>query len=89
MAAHTSNDLDAHLEQINARLPNATPHAAYALGMLTVVHIETGKPIPHVILDAALDVTSAAGAFRLGEQARELAHQDEKLDRRRQKCGGD
>lgn len=67
--------LDAHLEQINARLPNASPHAAYALGMLTVVHIETRKPIPTVLLDAAIEIEmgSVAEACRLGQQARDYA----------------
>lgn len=58
--------LDAHLEQINARLPNASPHAAYALGMLTVVHLETRKPIPTVLLDAAMEMGSVAEACRPG-----------------------
>lgn len=68
--------LDQHLEQVNARLPKASPHAAYALGMLTIVHIETGKPIPTVLLDAAMEVTSLADAFTLGQRARDYAQHE-------------
>lgn len=75
--------LDAHLEQINARLPNASPHAAYALGMLTVVHIETRKPIPTVLLDAAIEMGSVAEACRLGQQARDYAALGQPKRRRR------
>lgn len=45
--------------------------------------LQTKRPIPNVLMDAAIGVTTAAEAFRLGDAARELAGQDERLDRRR------
>lgn len=35
--------------------------------------LETKRAIPSMLFDAAMDVTSAAEAFRLGDTAREMA----------------
>lgn len=66
-------ELDAHLEQINARLPGANPEAAFTLGMLTTVFLETRKPIPAVILDAALEMRTIEEACNLVRHARDYA----------------
>lgn len=57
--------LSLHLDQINARLPGATPHGAYALGLLTVTYIESGAcevALPIVFYDVALTVPSVCEA---------------------------
>jgi hypothetical protein len=52
-----------HIEEINARLPKATPEAAYALGLLSVMVFRHGVRMPTALLDAAMTMTTIKGAL--------------------------
>lgn len=58
-----SGEATRHIEEINERLPKATPEAAYALGLLSIMVFRHGVRMPTALLDGAMGVKTLKEAF--------------------------
>lgn len=58
-----SAEAERHLDEINERLPKASPVAAYALGLLSVMVFRHGVRMPAIVLDGAIGVKTITEAL--------------------------